>query len=482
MDKPLLWHQGLFLQPQHLQLKDKHDLSQFTPYYHHFKPYLKGVVRIDLNEKGLLNYMMSVHGGEFWFPDMTYAVLGENAILEARDFRELFPADGGSMMVYVGLKAWMDDRPNVTEISETSTDIRSVTTRFAVVREEKDVRDLHLGEARAQVKRMVHVLRLFFGSEVSHAPNYHILPVARVERKGENLHLSSEYVPPCVDINASGTLSELIRSMVDTVIGSAMGFGAYKRSRGIHHAELGSKDMVHLMVLSTINRYVPYFHALISEQKTVHPHEVYDAIRRFTGELSTFSTEVSVLGNLEHESRSGAKTRIPEGQEEGAALVVSLKPYNHEDLWACFSSAVKLVEHLIKEITTGPDHVLDIVFSDPYYSCAMDEAHFKNGYTYYLVMKTDMDHQDVVNAVDTNIKITAPSLMTTLVERSLPGIPVKHLPTPPQGLPRRTNGIYFRIDNSREEFKNIRQEGRLSLFWYEPPDDLEMELMMVKDQ
>jgi len=480
MEKPLFWHQGLFLQPQHLQLKDVYDSSQFTPYHRNIKPHLTGVVSMGTDSSSLGGNSFGISSGEFWFPDMTYAVVGKNAVIESRDFREHLKSDE-SVVIYVGLKKWTAELPNVTEVANESA-ARQVDTRFVVLKDQEAVTDLHLGSGQAQVQRMFYVLRLFFTGEIDHVLGYHLIPVAKVYKTDGGTMISNEFIPPCVLVSADDVLVKIVNEIADSVIVRSMELGAYKRKRGIHNAEFGSRDMVYLLVLISLNRYAAYFKQL-QEKTPAHPHDVYNVIRQLVGELSSFSEHVNSLGVLEQEYLEKPKGKGKSSSGDGIDKEIkSLMAYNHDDLWACFSLAQKLISRLIEEITTGPDHVLEIVFTDPYYTCVMDEELFKGDCSYYLVMRTATELKNVVNNIDIGIKVTSPELMTTIVERSLPGALVEYLPIPPQELPRRTNGIYFKIDTKGEAFNNIRKEKQLALFWYEPPEDLKMELMVVKEK
>ncbi|MCP3900789.1 MAG: type VI secretion system baseplate subunit TssK, partial [Desulfobacteraceae bacterium] len=83
MEKPLFWHQGLFLQPQHLQLNDLHNQSKFTPYHKYLQSCLYGAGNIEIKEDAISNYSVQLDKGEFWFKDMTYTVVNDNAIIES---------------------------------------------------------------------------------------------------------------------------------------------------------------------------------------------------------------------------------------------------------------------------------------------------------------------------------------------------------------------------------------------------------------
>ena len=94
MDRPLFWHQGLFLQPQHFQMNDVYTRSLLTPLYSNLQPYFWGLGQFEILESALGTRSFNILKGEFLFPDSSYAVFPGNAVLEARSFEEAW-VEGG---------------------------------------------------------------------------------------------------------------------------------------------------------------------------------------------------------------------------------------------------------------------------------------------------------------------------------------------------------------------------------------------------
>ncbi|GKT31374.1 type VI secretion system baseplate subunit TssK, partial [Aduncisulcus paluster] len=87
-DKPLFWHQGLFLQPQHFQLSDLHQLHRFRAMRQYGLPYFWGV-------SGL---------------------------------KGAWEEGGKPFTVYLGLRKWNPEGGNVAQVEDTAA---SVNTMFA---------------------------------------------------------------------------------------------------------------------------------------------------------------------------------------------------------------------------------------------------------------------------------------------------------------------------------------------------------------
>lgn len=459
MEKSLFWHQGLFLQPQHLQLKDLYDQSLFTPYHTYLKPFLFGVVSLSIRESSLSTYSFQIDQGAFWFPDMTYVELWKNAVVESRDFSDLWEDGGKPLTLYLGVKKMSAGGENIREIT-TGDSTLGINARFVVNKEPEQVNDLHQGGSPAQVKRMNYLLKIFSQSEVAQLGNYDLIPVARIIRSGNEIMLARDYIPPCVTLSASPTLMGMARDIGNKLAFRGLELEAHKKRRGIHSAEFGSRDMAYILALRSFNRYIPYFQQL-DKGYPVHPFDLYQKVLQMVGEMSSFSEKINVAGM----------------DDEGT---VHLPEYDHHDLWTCFSRAKILTAGLLDEITAGPEYVVPLTHDDLCYSCLMKSEYMEGDSHYYLVMRTEEDIKEVLDAIDIGVKVCSLKLLPMHIERALPGAVIEYLPIPPQELPRHRNAKYFRIDNHGEQWAQIEKDKSLGVHWDNPPDDLKMELMVVR--
>jgi len=459
MEKPVFWHQGLFLQPQHLQLNDLYHKSSFAPYHKYAKPYLYGVGNLEIRESALSNHSLQIVSGEFLFDDMSYAVLNKNAMIEPRSFKEALDTEGDHVTVYVGLKKFSDHGENVSVV-DFGKDLSNVNTRLITNETPDQVNDLYQNESSAHVNRMNYLLRIFFHTEKEQLGNYELIPVAEILRHGEDIRISKEFIPPCLSIHSSQPLLDQVRDIYNQALAKGRELEAHKNKRGIHNAEFGSKDMVFLLALRSFNRYIPAISHVL-EGQNVSPWEVYSLVRQFIGELSSFSESIDVFGNNAEDTNL-----LPE--------------YNHYDLWECFSSAAILVSDLLDEISAGPEYVVPMGLEDLYYTAKLQPEHFSGNNYYYLVIRTEENPVNILEAVETEIVLGATKVLPALIERALPGVTLSHQPNPPQELPRRSDSYYFHIDSYGEQWAAIEKEKALGLYWSEPPEDVGLEIMVVR--
>jgi type VI secretion system protein ImpJ len=456
--KPLFWHQGLFLQPHHFQLQDQYVHSLMVPYQRFLTPYLWGVAQLSVSSAALGNRSFELVKGEFLFPDGTHVSVPGNGIVEPRSFEDGWIEGDRPLTVYLGLKKWDTSGENVTVLSELQG-IGQLITRFVTKTDPDDVEDLYQTGPKAQVKSLHFVLRIFWETEKDQLGDYLLVPVAQIERHGEDLKLSERYVPPSLNVSSSENLLVLIKEVRDQLASRARQLEEYKTQKGVHTAEFGTRDMVFVLALRSLNRYVPIlYHYLESPQ--VHPWPVFGLLRQLIGELSSFSDHVNVLGD----------------GTDGKAL---LQPYDHQDLGGCFRSAQALITQLLDAITSGPDYVIRLLYDGTYFAAELPPAIFGGRNRFYLVLDTEDDPAGPLQAVESVIKLGARESLPILIARALPGVGMQHLAVPPQELPRRSHSLYFQIDHHADQWSPVKKGHNIALYWDDAPEDLQVEMMVV---
>lgn len=459
IQRPILWHQGLFLQPQHFQLLDLYLNSLLTPYNKFLQPYLWGVSDLEIQRTALENHTFAINRCELLFPDGTYVVFPGNALLEDRSFEADWIEGGKPLGVYVGIKKWNNTDRNVTVLAKIQN-VSNITTRFVTSTDPEKVEDLHQGGKEAEIKRLYYAMKLFWETERDQLGDYSIIPIAKLLRKGEEIAVSETYIPPSLNITKSEQLMKLLKEIRDQVSARCHQLEQYKTQKGIHTAEFGARDMVFLMALRSLNRYVPLlFH--LTEAQMIHPWHLYGLLRQLIGELSSFSENYNVLGEM----------------QDGT---VQISNYDHQNIWQCFYTAQSLIIQLLDEITAGPEYIISLLYDGTYFSADLEPAMFEGNNRFYLVLNTESDPDSIIKSITNIAKLSSRENLPLLIVHHLPGITVTHLPIPPQELPRRTNSIYFQIDQHADKWANVEKNRNLAIYWDDAPEDLKIELMIVE--
>jgi type VI secretion system protein ImpJ len=457
IQRPLYWHQGLFLQPQHFQLLDLSFRSLCTPFQNFLSPHFWGIGDIEVQKAALGTRSLNLVKGQFLFPDGTHVVFPGNALLDGRSFHDAWIEGEKPFSIFIGLRKWNNGGENVTVVEKVGS-LSDVTTRYVTTADPEEIKDLHSGGPEGKVNRLHYVLKLFWESELDQLGDYVLIPLAQLDRMGEEIRLSQSFIPPSLSISASETLAKLVKEIRDQIAARSRQMEEYKSQRGIQTVEFGTRDMVYLLALMTLNRYVPALYHC-TEASVVHPWVVYGILRQLIGELSSFSERISVLA-----------------EAEGRTLLPS---YDHGNLWTCFSSAQTLATQLLDEITAGPEYVVQLMNDGTYYAAELKPSLFKGRNRYYLVFRTNVDPKTVIQSLSSIAKLSSREYVPILIARSLPGIGLEHLAVPPQELPRRAHSLYFAIDYNSDQWAKVEKNHNIALYWDDAPEDLKVELMVV---
>ncbi len=458
--RPLFWHQGLFLQPQHFQYADAHQQWTATALERSIHPNHWGVVELGLNEERLSSGVVELDSGVFLFRDGTLVSVPDNAVLANRDFRAEWSPDQASFTVYIGLKRLVEADANVSVVPDRQT-AQSATTRFAALSDGDAMPDLHQGkEGAAQVKTLHYVLRIFFERELEEAEDYDIMPLARLVRDGDTIEPDPGYAPPALTMSAVPALLRSLREIREQVVGRAHQLEEYKGPTS-GTGEFSPKLIRYRFALQVLGRYAPVL-AHYSESPQIHPWEAYGLLRQLIGELSAFTTEMDILGT-------------PAGYSEG------MPPYDHQRAGIQFRDARMAVERLLNAITVGPEYIVTLEHTA--YGRFEREVprHFLDRRaSLYLALRTEGMSDELLASFQNFAKIGAAHEVDLFVRRALPGLSATYLTVRPESLPQRPNTHYFRLNQNDTLWEGVENTRTMAVLWDAAPDDLKVELIMVR--
>ncbi|EKS7766259.1 type VI secretion system baseplate subunit TssK [Edwardsiella piscicida] len=456
--KPVYWHQGMFLQPQHFQLADLHSQFQLKPFLDSGLQDFWGVGALTISESALGNQQLNILSAELLFRDHSYVVWPGNTICKPRSFASAWQDQSRPFNVYLGLKKLDTIESNVAVVPQledgAGRNVRCVTTQQG----DKHA-DLYSDGPEAEIQSLHYVLQVLWESEVEKLTDYNILPIARLERQGEVVQLSKSFIPPCYIMGGSETLMRVVRDVRDDLAGRARQLEAYKSPREIRKAEFDASFLMFLLALRTLNRYVPLLYQL-TESPQVHPRKVYDVLRQIVGELSTFSERCDMLGSSGENSPG-------------------LPPYRHQDIAPGLLTVRDLIIRLLNEISIGPDFLIALEPSGEYLTARLPKSLLEDRNRFYLIVRSDMAPDTLQAAFRARARLAEADALPLLIQRALPGITLTPLSSVPEGLPRRSCSFYFQIDTQSEAWRQVAESCHVAFNWFDAPDDLKVELVGV---
>lgn len=465
-NKCLFWEHGTLLQPQHLQIATMQNEAQSALFSNAHCPHNYGIRRVGFREEALLMQSLELHVLDMVLPTGEHLVLGDNTLLPARRFDEVWTDPEEPLEVWLGLAPLNPSGDNVSECNMLPTSLSGISTRFVAPFAPEPVPDLYGTGPRADMRFMLYNAQLVFGSEKKQQETLTMMPLARLERDGDTIRFVPSYAPPCMDIHASPLLLEHLRGIRNSVVARSGHLEEYKllptveTGRQESRPPLTVQNFTLYAMHGILARYAPLLEHLC-EAPVMHPWLVYGLLRQLVGELSTFSPDITPLG----ETARGERL---------------LPAYDHHNLGPCFAAARSLVTRVIDSLVMGPAYSFTLDVMGDHFGCHLPAHACGNAYRHWLLVRPSRLPLPSGEHMARRARLAPGALLQSLVSKSLPGVGLIFVEQPPVGLSRRADTLYFAIDQSDRLWENIMTTGDLSLFLPDVDSDAIVQLALLQ--
>lgn len=452
--KALYWHQGLFLQPQHLQYADQYHEALA----HHYAACLSGVAQgishLVIDEEALTGGTLVIKSLTCVLAGGTLVSVPDNAWISARTLDKAQFGNQSALPVYVALKLTSVQDDNVVFSDQPD----SQNPRRYLCGPAETTRDALHPMKTTDMRLMNYHLKLVLGQEKESADDCLLMQIAQVVHNGQDFELDRRYIPDVLNIGASPVLKSAVRNLKAGLLSRVQLLDSYKNLGNSSDSSAGFNNRMALQLLS---RYVPVL-AHCEEVASTTPQFVFLTLRQLIGELSVFSNTVSVEGE------AGSRDR-------------SLPVYSSSNLSDCFAIAQELINTLLNELTVNPELVAQLARSDDSkYVATLNRDFFEERNMVYLTLSSAVLADESIEDFLHHAKLGADGQVDIYARRSLPGVEIKRLTGKPMGVTGGPNTHYFAIDRASYEWGYVSETGRAGLIWRHAPDDLFAQLVVVR--
>jgi type VI secretion system protein ImpJ len=428
------WHEGLFLQPHHLQAMQRQMLARLTTERRLSWAYPHGVIEARLSTDELENMRLRFDRLHAIMPSGLEVVIPENADLPALDIEEMFNSSTAPFTVSLAVPLWYAKRANSFEIGGEA-DWR-VKRLYRVA--EMDGADENTGEnPQTLIMRRVNARLLFPDDDRS---DMETLPLLRImHAAGEESgvpRLDASFIPPCMLLSGSPVLRETLRDLANQVE-AARKEAVQLLTRGGFNAEALRGVLVpQIMRLQTLNQYAGRLSALVHAPGGVSPFDMYLELRGLLGEL--------------------------------AALVPDVDPfeapkYDHENPAVAFLTICDQIRTLLRG--EGASTWIRVLFTmeKGIFVAALEDKHLDGPNEYFLGIKTKRDPRELAKLIEDQdeFKLIATSMARTRVR----GVKLQEERHPPMQLPAQVGLHYYRLlrSESQRMWEKIKGEHSLAV-------------------
>lgn len=455
----IYWHQGMFLQPQHFQHLEMHQQFARQPLARLAQPYAWGLESLELAESALANRVIEVRQLRLLWPDLTCIEYPGNAVIAARSFEKHWPDPDQPLNVYLAIRRLSAASGNASVV-DTLEQAGQVRSRYATLSSPASEQDVYAHSSEAPMPTLLHVVRLVFEEELGSLDDHDVIPLTQLRQDAQQVRVVHPFVPPVVTVDASPFLTRLLRDVRDELLGRTRQLEEYKTPRGMQAEDLDAQFLMMMQAVQALNRHVPALTHLI-ETPGVSPWLAYGLLRQCVGELSTFSQRVDVLGRMA-------------GKDE------SLPTYQHEQPGPCFARAREVLSQVLAEIAAGPDFHVALMPHEGFHTGLIPDEYLGNRHRFYLLLQGQDNAALDVQFFLGSARLAATQELPDLIDHALPGIELIPLPSAPQGLPRRSNARYFRIEQLSERWAAVQSLGSVSLDWPEAPEGIRVVVVATR--
>ena len=435
----VVWKEGLFLQPHHLQQADRYVEHLVLQRTRHATPYPWGFARLDIDRDLAEQNLFGLRQAAGLFPDGLPFDLPANGPLP----RPVAVPEGSE-----GQTVWLTvpmAEPNSREIGADDESARA--TRYALDRE--------------RIADSAAAMRLEHDIEVAHPrialelrktpkPGFQCLPVARVvEVRDKTIHLDETFAPPVLITGAHPVVAgwiERVVGWVETKLASLARYASDPSSGG----GLNATDY---FMLITLNREVALLRHLRGS-RYVHPEALYQEFLRLAGELWTFD-----------------QTR----------LCPEYPPYDHDALEPSFEPVLRDIQRLLsRDVSRAIRLALRQPVPNSYIAMVEDRNLFRNA-AFVIEVAAEKPLAQIQQQFPALCKVGPNTRMSQIVDNNLPGLDLVHMPTPPRQIRAVTSHVYFNIDKRSPLWREFSTAPAIGLHFAGDWPDLELEIWAIME-
>jgi type VI secretion system protein ImpJ len=449
------WHEGLFLQPHHLQRLQKNLLDQFGQERRLSMLYSHGVLEAKLSLDDLQNQRLRFQRLRVVMPGGIALSYPENTILPSLDIRDAFASSPKGFNVYLGLPHWFGSRANTID-GEIAVGAR-IKQLYRVPGQVPEVMDENTGENPQPMQfRYYNAMLLLDSDDDSDLEKIPLLRVIHdVSHEEPFPRMDPSYVHPCLLLSASPTLREMAREITAQVEAVREQLANIVARGGESHT-ISRLQLEQTLRLRCLNRYVARMPALLAVGDGNADAPTFDVYQ----ELQTVLADLMAL--------------YPE------RLPFKLIPYRHEDPYPCFNGTISLIRNFLHG-SVAPNY-WEVKFEpgrDPVSRVAkLESKHFAEPTAWFLGIKTALEPSALVDLVEDLDQFKL--MPVSFAERAIRGIALKEERFPPLELPAESGRYYFRLNvsQSRRVWDEAMKELELIVRWGAQREVVDMQISL----
>lgn len=440
----MVWHEGLFLRPQHLQQQERFIQHWVEGRCQDIRPFNWGLTHLEIDQQLLKLGKVAITSAQGIFSDGTPFDIPNDT---PSPIPYEVPKDTKESVLFLSVPLV---QPNALLMAAQGNKNSSLT-RHTI--NDIQVADLHTGQDQGNADLQVGELKITLLADSEKLNAYSVIPIIRVVEVDKDgvIHLDRSFIPAAMHCNAATQLT----GFISEVQGLLKHRGDVLASRLVAPGTAGISEITDFLMLQLVNKYEPLLeHLYIS--KGIFPEELYRVLIVLAGELATFTKE----------------ERRPD----------KCKDYIHDQQQVSF-------EFVMNEIRTALSTVIEqkatgINIQEHKYGiwvATLNDKSLLDTAMFVLAVKADASSESIRGKFPKQSTIASVERIRELVNSHIPGIELSPLAVAPRQIPYHSGFSYFELNTQHEFWGQLSTAGGLAVHVGTKLDNLELELWAIRE-
>ncbi len=441
-ENKIVWGEGLFLQPQHLQQQERYLERLIRTSTAALTPFSYGLTQLEVDADLLTLGKFALRSAAGIMPDGTpFSIPGDVDQPQPIDLPETLR----NATLHVVLPARQPGAVETAPAERTEAAARFTVTEHEAIDTNagyQSVATLPIGRLR---------LRLVLEQDARGGQvGLGLIRVIEV-RADRSVILDESYIPPVLTCDSSGVLAGFTAELQGKLHQRAEALAG----RVSETTNRGAAEIADFMMLQLCNRYEPLMTHLQASIGQLHPESLYRVLVQLAGELATFTE---------------TRKRPP-----------VFPPYRHDDLHATFRpvmAALRAALSAVLDQTAVPIPLQERKFGirvGP-----IPDRTLVTDATWVLAVKAQIPAETLRRNLPNQIKIGPVEQIRELINVALPGIAIRALPVAPRQLPYYAGTSYFELDRSSAYWAALARAGGVAIHIAGDIPGLEIECWAIR--
>jgi type VI secretion system protein ImpJ len=453
----VVWSEGMFMNPHHLQQLDLYHENLLDLRLAAVEPYPWGIISVEFDMEALRAGRVQLRHFKGVLPDgMPIAFeSGDPEAPTARPTEGFFPPAQQVLDVYLGVPR---ERSGVESYGSNSSSSTSVSgervngnPRFTP--SSRPVNDLTASTSIVPVAFAQRNVRLLFGTEPRE--DYDAVKIAELSRdRSGNLTLVESYIPPSLRIDASPYIMTELRTLLRLIVAKQRQLTSRRRHRDASALEFTASDVTLFLELNSLNGIIPLLQHAI-DSGNMRPHALYLALSQCAGQLCSFAVD---------------------------ADPTTLPPFQFIQLRATFEELFRRLQLLLRSVALEQCLSVQMISGDDrLYRGKLEDERLDRCGQFFLSVRSELPERVVAEQLPKLAKLASWVDIENLVQATSPGVPIQVNYRPPPEVPVQPGVIYFSLFTSDGYWRNAMRDRTLALYLPHPFDSAQttVELLAV---